>query len=362
MARTAAAGRTPRAAARVERCPRHVCVVRYFGWLVFMRYSAGASGSGAGGSVRGRLPDPRVHRTQAPTRQRRPIGRASGKTSTVRFVPTLPRGRKLTFSAFDRQLSPSSRVCDLSDVLFVDAFGLVGTACALLAAEQAGDSPTIKWPSRPQVREHLTGMGFNEFAASIGYEVPQAGAAPIEMPTVVVPLARVDSYSAAERLSHLLWAQVRNSVDPDVLEALSESLWELIANALEHSGAEGVLMGQVYRGGEPPDHDDRVQVVVGDAGKGIRASLTESGLHTVHDDIEAVEKALEYLVSSVPDRGRGQGLSTTVESITALRGQVVVRTGRARVTADHGSRRSDRVPNIRGTIVGLSLRLYPEWA
>lgn len=141
--------------------------------------------------------------------------------------------------------------------------------------------------------------------------------------------------------------------------AITEGLWELVANALEHSGAEAVLMGQVYRHGEPPDHAGRVQIVIGDIGRGIRGSFLSSGTRSPADDREAIELALEYLVSSVPDPGRGQGLTTTVEEVTGLTGTVVVRSGAASVLAKAEGVSASSVPAMDGTVVGISLPLYP---
>jgi len=140
---------------------------------------------------------------------------------------------------------------------------------------------------------------------------------------------------------------------------ITEGLWELVANALEHSGADALLMGQVYERGEPPDHDRRVQIVIGDAGRGIRASSLESGTRLRADDAEAIELALQYLVSSVPDPGRGQGLTTTVEQATALEGTVVVRSGAARATVDPRGSRIEPAEPIGATVVAISLPLYP---
>jgi len=274
-------------------------------------------------------------------------------------MATLPKGRKLTFGDFDRSLGARDER-DLSQLVFVDAFGLVGTACALLATAHAGVPVHVRLPHAAQRRAHLSGMGFTRFLSETGLSDVPDPTGPIERrPDVVVPLTRIDDISSAERLSHLLWSQVRSHTDPLVLEALTEGLWELVANALEHSGSEAVLMGQVYRGGEPPDHDDRVQIAIGDAGRGIRSSFVESGTHRPESDAQAIHLALEYLVSSVSDPGRGQGLTTTVEQVTALQGRVVIRSGEARVTRSGSRAATSLVLPITGTIVGISLPLYP---
>ena len=168
---------------------------------------------------------------------------------------------------------------------------------------------------------------------------------------------------AALALSHLLWEQLRDHVDPQVLQALSEGVWEMVGNALEHSGSDALIMGQVYRadrGGLPPDHSDRVQVVIGDTGRGIRQSFLDTGVQSPKDDREAINLALEYLVTSVPnDPGRGQGLSTTMEQVVGLRGRMVVRSGIAKVSITSEGYRDDAVPRLPGVIVALSLPLYP---
>lgn len=269
-------------------------------------------------------------------------------------MATLPYGRALTLSHFDKRLNEAS-LCDLSELTFVDAYGLVGTSCALLAAGNRGETPPVVLPPW-SMASHLTRMGFTRFLGAIGVA---DGVEPPHHPNVVVPLEIVRDVNAAEKISHLLWAQVRQHVDPSVLQALNEGLWEMVANALEHSGSEAVIMGQVYRDGEPPDHDDRVQVVIGDAGRGIRASLTAGGRQHPSTDAAAITSALEYLVSSVADPGRGQGLTTTLEEVTALDGDLLIRSGSATVREGTKGRATREVPHIDGTVVAMSLPLYP---
>lgn len=272
-------------------------------------------------------------------------------------MPPLPGGRAITISRFGRCLVEDAHQCDLRALTFIDAFGIVGTASCILAAAKTGDVPDVLLPQAPAMREHLAGMGFLEFLRDIG-QGHEAPAAPSDRGDVVVPLTRVASVFEAERLSELLWANAARW-DAQVLEALTEGLWELVANALEHSGADALLMGQIYQRGEPPDHDHRVQIVIGDAGRGIRRSFLESGARLPADDAQAIELALQYLVSSVPDPGRGQGLTTTVEQATTLDGKVVLRSGEAQVTVDSRGSRIESGAAVEATVVGISLPLYP---
>jgi hypothetical protein len=208
-------------------------------------------------------------------------------------------------------------------------------------------------------------MGFREFAASEGQHLTLPDAPPAEASSVVVPLRRASDAGGSQSLSHLLWAQLRDHVDPQVLQAVAGGVWEIVGNALEHSGSDALIMGQVYRRPHGDkrrrhvDHDNRVQVVVGDVGRGIRGSFLESGARSPASDREAIELALQYLVSSVDDPGRGQGLTDTMEQVAALQGRMILRSGNAKLSITARGRRHTQVPRLPGVIVALSLPLYP---
>lgn len=276
-------------------------------------------------------------------------------------MPALPTATVLSLGRFDEALVTGGAPCDLSPLVFIDAYGLVGTACALEAAVAAHEAPEVRLPNMRGTRSHLGAMGLGVALDRLGLggslTAPQSG-----FEDVVVPLRIASDAGGAQTLSHLLWAQLEPHAGPQVLAAVTESVWEMVANAQEHSGASAYVMGQVYttaKGGRPPDHDDRVQVVIGDSGKGIRESFLETSSRRPTDDIDAIDAALEYLVSSVDDPGRGQGLHTTMEEITGLGGKMVVRSGTGKVTLEGSDRRAERVEELPGVIVALSAPLYP---
>lgn len=153
-----------------------------------------------------------------------------------------------------------------------------------LRAPHLGRAARLR-PVRSALRRRL-GIG------GVAHALP-AGPA-IDAPDVLVPLERVDGRSA-ERLSHLLWEQLESRADPHVLEGATEGLIELVGNALEHSGrGQAIVMAQVYARGEAPDHDDRLQVVIGDVGRGIRESFLAGPEHRPADDRTAIDLALTY--------------------------------------------------------------------
>ena len=123
-------------------------------------------------------------------------------------------------------------------------------------------------------------MGFRAFLDECGLSTDLPVRSAADASGVVVPLRSAQSAGGDQALSHLLWEQLRGHADPQVLEAVTEGVWEIVGNALEHSGSDAQVTAQVYTsaaGGQPPDHDDRVQVVVGDVGRGIHAAFKATG-------------------------------------------------------------------------------------
>jgi hypothetical protein len=267
-------------------------------------------------------------------------------------MPPFASNASLTLETFDPSLANTSSICDLTRLSFVDAYGLVGTVCALLSGGPA-DLPDLRLPRNPATQRHLQSMGFAQVLREAGYPFAQ-DAEPIDRPDVLVPLSYIKSIHAAEQLSHLLFEQISDQSATHAIEPLTEGLWELTANALEHSGVDAFLMGQVYRRAETRPY---VQIVVGDVGKGIRQSFLDSGAYEPPSDAAAIHLALEYLISSVPDTGRGQGLTTTAEGVIAWGGSLVVRSGTARVDVDKARRHTSMVPELNGTLVAISLPL-----
>lgn len=274
-------------------------------------------------------------------------------------MANLPRSRKaLSIATFEGSLAAKGAGCDLRRLTFIDAYGLVGTACALRVAHGA----QLVVPAAASTCAHLSAMGFREFLAAMGRKasLPDVGA--VTAPDVVVPLRSAADSGGAQALSSLLWEQLTDHVSPQVLNAIAEGVWEMVANALEHAGTDALIMGQVYTAprGRPPDHDDRVQIVIGDTGRGIRESFLDTGAYTPTTDLEAITLALEYLVTSVADDpGRGQGLFTTMEQLVRTQGRMVVRSGTGRVSITAAGQDHESVPFLPGVIVALSLPLYP---
>lgn len=89
-----------------------------------------------------------------------------------------------------------------------------------------------------------------------------------------------------------------HETDPDktnTYDCVEYSVSELMNNVIQHSSASGYISAQYYR------RTDHIVVAVSDGGIGIRESFEESGSPisaSMHDDLSALQKALEPTVSS----------------------------------------------------------------
>ncbi len=153
-------------------------------------------------------------------------------TPTTQNMPALPHASSLTISRFDGALDVDARTCDLTPLTFIDAYGLVGTACALRSAIADDPSVPILAPANENANAHLTAMGFRSFLSGIGHASLLSSEPTLAAPAVVVPLRSTTNSTGAQELSHLLWAQLSDQVDPQVLNAITEGVWEIVGNAL----------------------------------------------------------------------------------------------------------------------------------
>jgi hypothetical protein len=112
-----------------------------------------------------------------------------GLNENIPTMPTLPgKARALTISTFDSHLDPSARTCDLTELLFIDAYGLVGTASALRAGlDEASDLQVVP-PASTNSGSHLANMGFRAFLDERGLSTDLPVRSAADVSGVVVPL------------------------------------------------------------------------------------------------------------------------------------------------------------------------------
>lgn len=127
-------------------------------------------------------------------------------------------------------------------------------------------------------------------------------------------------------------------------------------NVVEHAGSPvgGFIAARCYKAGTPGEW---IIVAVGDVGMGIRESLRDR--YGAMTDDEAIRRSIEWYVSRVPDRGRGQGLPGVVDGVRDLGGAVSIRSGAASLTITGRHERSSAVSRRQGTIVGARVPCRP---
>ncbi len=248
-------------------------------------------------------------------------------------------------------------IIDLTSSTFVEVYPLVAVACMMQDSVSRGLETIVKPPRIQNVANYLSRMDFDRFIGAHCPEVTGCSLPSVRHADRRDAMVEMQWFGAGDNLTaleELLFARLDGRVPAQVLAALIESFWEIGENARYHSGATGgVVAAQVYRRGSA---DERMDLAIGDAGMGIRASLYNSGRYDPPDDGAAIELALEYQVTSTDDPGRGVGLPTTAEAVVGLKGTMTVRTCAAsrRLTPS-----STRAPlcreSIQGTVVGVSI-------
>ncbi len=235
-------------------------------------------------------------------------------------------------------------------------------ACCVLNAIDTGRQIEIALPADTSAANFLTRLGFDRFLRTFG-------GVPCEPPSVtygmdksiVVDVTIFDRAADLIPLQDLLYSRLEGMAGPQTRDAIGEALWELGTNVTTHAGSRGVVAAAVQG---TKRKDRHIDFVVGDAGIGIRESfLRARSRYFPPTDHKAIELAVQYLVSSTDDPGRGQGLHTTVEVATSLNGRVVVRSGNARRTMSRKKRsygwenvdEAASVPRLAGTMVAVRI-------
>ncbi len=158
------------------------------------------------------------------------------------------------------------------------------------------------------------------------------------------------------KLSNLVAARLDAAgyVAPQSVAAIDIGLGEIADNVRYHSMVGwGFIAAQTYLAGTPYE---AIDVAIGDIGVGIKQGLAR---HQPYDDFRAVQMALSFEYSGLDDPGRGQGLPTTSEVVTGIRGSLHFKTGMASVMVGYGDPYHRRSPHFGGTIIGLRVPCRP---
>lgn len=211
---------------------------------------------------------------------------------------------------------------DMSRVTFSYPSGLVAVACLGLDAAEL----EVVWPHDEDQQRYMSRMHIDRLLQAKHGNLavlPQVRHHAAELCEAVL----FSDTGDVDRLADLVRTYADGARIPaDWAWALEEGVWEICVNAITHSEwGGGVMAAQHYQ------QRAEIEYGVADAGIGVRSSMVGE-YPELADDAEAILKAREYGTTRFGQDQRGAGLSETVDQVTALGGQVVIRSGSALVT------------------------------
>ena len=238
---------------------------------------------------------------------------------------------------------------DLSSVDFVLPGGIVAVACSARSALERGEQITVVAPDRDDVARYASRMGLSDVLANCGAESVLPPVRRHEQGHVLVDCQWADD-SAVEGLSIMvsdrLWAA---SVDAEIIDLVDMSVYEVADNVRTHAGSGGgFICAQTYKRGTP---EERIEVALGDTGRGIRASL--EARYSPLDDQDALRLATKESVTGLPQERRGLGLHYLARDIPRVGGRFTLRSGGAYLRVFPGGPYSAQSEPIVGTLVEI---------
>lgn len=174
------------------------------------------------------------------------------------------------------------------------------------------------------------------------------------------PVTHVESESKAPAVARDLVDAVgeRNVLDGATESALKTCFSELVENVFYHAGSpiDALTSIQAYR--KYKDKPARTELVIVDAGRGIRPVLAESKYaDEITDDYSAIALAVEKNVTTTGDERRGIGLWVASEVVRLNGGEMLILSNEGGMRVDsNGQHRVDE-HFWPGTLVAIEFRM-----
>jgi hypothetical protein len=250
------------------------------------------------------------------------------------------------------QWTAPSMVLDFSRCNFVRHNGVAFLGGMIRSVERRGVSVEVDWATihKPILRN----LEQNGFAQTFGAETPPWRGNSIPY--------REDGKIAEEPIMRYLqeqWLGLRGvRVSQALGDAICGRVWEIYANAFEHSGsAVGIFTcGQLY-----PKREQLCLCVV-DFGQGIPAKVanfrrSNRGAWTPSESLKWAFRP-GTTTALTTQKSRGMGLDLLKDFVTVNGGQLSVYSGGARavISKEHGDKFEDTVEAFNGTIVDIRLK------
>lgn len=243
-----------------------------------------------------------------------------------------------TFESFLSGLA-DQEVVDLSEVTFVDPYGMVGVLEAGRCLVSGNNKRTLLLPESEDVLKYLERMDFFRFTDcyfNIVSEKPVMSDKYLrssfsDVLLEITPIERSDDIhfivGRVRKRAHKILAKHLH-YDERAIDGFIVALSEVCQNIIEHSGNTGYVGIQKYH--FQKINRNVVKIAVMDLGTGFRESLSERVL--IKDDIDAIEKALLHGMSRYKDIGRGHGLAAVRRFVNQWKGKISIRSGTAKLS------------------------------
>lgn len=258
-------------------------------------------------------------------------------------------------SASWRESKHEQLIVDLRRLRFIDGYALVALLTVITLWERKEARVRLRLPTSQAARTYLARMHFFELLPS-NMEVDPSPPVVTERPSMLVPLRRLNvgaGEQAIEELARFVWHQLPHRL----ADSFTEAVAEIGINVIQHAESDIAFVAaqrfeKRYQGRPPP----RLQLVVSDAGVGIRQSLSRGRPEAAGlDDVQAIGLALEEGVTGRPGVNSGVGLTTVRDYADAFMGVLRVRSGTGMVVIRRRKESSRRVPHLPGTLVAVEL-------
>lgn len=270
-----------------------------------------------------------------------------------------------SFEGFLAQVN-NSDVIDLSQVTFIDPYGMVGILEAGRLFKQEGNTRTLKLPESDNVMKYLERMDFFKFAAKF-FNIECVGddlfdrysrssfsdvlleITPIEKSGdihFIVGRVKERAHTILEKHLHY---------DEGAINGFIVALSEVCQNIVEHSENTGFVGIQKYRFQKL--EKNVVKIAVMDLGIGFKKSLGER--FDIKEDLDAIDRALFHAVSRYKDEGRGHGLAAVRRFTNKWNGKLSIRSGSAKLAVvpewSWGKKRETNLTYFPGAQINIML-------
>jgi anti-sigma regulatory factor (Ser/Thr protein kinase) len=248
---------------------------------------------------------------------------------------------QLTEETFEQTLQAfiHSEEIDLSDVSFIDPYGMlglleIGELCMCEDVKKA-----VILPRSGEVLKYLERMDFFAHAGryfSLDFSAPDPSETYHRSPESDV-LLEITAIEKSDDI-HFIVGKVRDRAqailathlhyDDRAINGFIVALSEVCQNIIEHSENKGFVGIQKYR--FQSLNKNVVKIAVMDVGIGFRKSL--SGRFKLRSDLEAIDKALLHGASRYEEIGRGHGLAAVRRFVNQWNGKLSLRSGTAKLS------------------------------